>query len=366
MIFLRNVLRARARSLMTVFGLAAGVGLFVSIHAIVDDIERQIAGVAHAYSLEVLIQERRATSPFDSRIGVAQMRELQARFGAAVSPVVIANFIERWNPYVLVIGVPAEFMRQTSLVAGAQVVAETGEALLGEIASQQLRLGPGQSVTVAGRELRISGIFRTGSRALDGGVMTGIAQAQQLAAREGSEPGYSLALVRSANPEDAARMIAAVEREFPTLKAVPGTEFAGSLRLMRVLQAFVNTILAVALAGTLLVVTNTLLMAIAERTREIGILMTVGWTPWLVLRMLLAESVLLCVIGAALGNVFALALLRVLNGIESIGFGWLPLQFPWSLTAQSFAVALGVGVVALAWPAVIVFRLQPLSALRHE
>lgn len=46
--------------------------------------------------------------------------------------------------------------------------------------------------------------------------------------------------------------------------------------------------------GTCLVVSNTLLMAIAERTREIGILTALGWTPWLVLRMPLAESLVLC------------------------------------------------------------------------
>ena len=118
--------------------------------------------------------------------------------------------------------------------------------------------------------------------------------------------------------------------------------------------------------GTVLVVTNTLLMAVAERTREIGILMAVGWTPWLVLRMLLAESVLLCLAGAALGNVAGLALLHTVNGMETVGFGWIPVSLSPSLVATSFALTLVIALLALAWPAVVLWRMQPLAALRHE
>src|SRR6185369_5818438 len=131
-------------------------------------------------------------------------------------------------------------------------------------------------------------------------------------------------------------------------------------------HAFVTTISVIAFAGTLLVVSNTLLMAISERTREIGILMAVGWTPVLVLRMLLAESLALCLVGALLGNLLALGLLRLLNGLESVGFGWIPVRFSSSLAAASVAMALVVAVLALAWPAFVVFRMQPLAALRHE
>jgi putative ABC transport system permease protein len=115
-----------------------------------------------------------------------------------------------------------------------------------------------------------------------------------------------------------------------------------------------------------LVVTNTLLMAVAERTREIGILMAVGWTPWLVLRMLLAESVLLCLAGTALGNLLGLALLHAVNRMESVGFGWIPVSLSPALVASSFALTLLIALLALAWPAAVLARMQPLSALRHE
>lgn len=366
MIFLRNVWRAPARSLMTALGIAAGVGLFVAISAITIDLHEQIAGVANAYTLEVVVYEKRSTSPLSSRIGAAQMAELRSRYGAAVSPMAIGTVNERWNAYALVIGVPAEFARRTPLVAGEHYREGSDDVLLGELAAQKLGIAPGQTVRIDGRELPVRGIFRSGSRMLDGGMMTHIGQAQRMLTREGAEPQFTLALLRAPDAGAAAELIRDIGQRFPTLRAIPGTEFAGSLRLMKVVDAFITTISVVALVGTGLVVTNTLLMAIAERTREIGILMTVGWTPWLVLRMLLAESLVLCTAGAVLGNGFALLLLRVVNGLESVGFGWIPVRYPLSLAAMSLVMALAIALVALLWPAVVVFRMQPLTALRHE
>lgn len=366
MIFLRNVLRAPARSVMTALGVAAGVALFVAVRAITLDIHQQVAAAASAYGVEVVVYEKRATSPFSSRISLSQMSELQARFGAALSPLVLGTRNEPWNSYALVIGVTHDFLRRIPLSAGEPYEAGSGDGLLGEVAARQMGVMPGQMLSLDGNPVRIVGVFRTGSRLLDGGLMLDIPHAQSVLTREGAERQFSLAVLRAGDEAGATAMIRQIERELPAFTAIPGTEFAGAMRLMRVVEAFVRTLSAIAMVGTCLVVMNTLLMAIGERTREIGILMTVGWTPWLVLRMLLAESVVLCITGAALGNLFALGLLRVVNSLDSIGFGWIPIRFPLSLTALSFVVALSVAAVSLVWPAVVLYRVQPLTALRHE
>lgn len=366
MIFMRNVLRAPARSLLTVLGVAAGVALFVAVRAITIDIRAQVAAVADAYGLEVVLYEKRANSPFTSRISAEQMADLQAHFGAALSPLVLGTHNEQWSSYALVIGVTQEFLRRIPLVSGAPYAEGSGEMIVGEVAARQLGVVPGQTLTLDGGPVRIAGVFRTGSRLLDGGLMMEIRQAQAVLTQEGAEPRYSLAVLTTADEASTARVIEEINRSYPAYKAIPGTEFAGAMRLMRVVDAFVRTLAVIALVGTCLVVMNTLLMAIGERTREIGILMTVGWTPLMVLRMFLAESTVLCLVGAGLGNVFALLLLRVVNSIESIGFGWIPIRFPFWLTGSSFVVALTVALVSLAWPAVVLYRVQPLSALRHE
>ena len=104
MIFLRNVLRAPSRSLMTVLGIAIGVALFVTVTAITMDLHQQMEGAASDYKLEVVVYERRSTSPFSSRISPAQMNALDKRFGHQVTPLVMGSLNEKWNAYAMIIG----------------------------------------------------------------------------------------------------------------------------------------------------------------------------------------------------------------------------------------------------------------------
>jgi len=366
MIFLRNLLRAPLRSWMTVLGISAGVALYAAVSAITLDLRQQIAGAIDAYRYDVVLYERRAPSPFSSRLTQPQVQALAAEFGEALAPLVIGTLNEKWNPYALVMGVEPAFAGRMALVAGRRAEPGQGEALLGELGAQRMGLQPGASLVLAGQAYRVSGIFRTGSRMFDGGVMLEAAEAQRLFAAPGSPGHYTMALLQAGSRSGAAELIAGIERRHPALRAIPASEFAGALRLFRVVDAFVATIAVVALIGTLLVVGNTLLMAVAERTREIGILMAVGWTPWLVLRMLLAESLVLCLAGAALGIGLGLALLHAVNGMESVGYGWIPLRLPLPLVGSAFALTAAVALLALAWPAVVLWRMQPLEALRHE
>lgn len=366
MIFLRNLRRAPLRSLMTVLGISAGVALYAAVSAITLDLRQQIAGAIDAYRYDVVVYERRAPSPFSSKLTARQMHALVADFGAAVAPLVIGTLNEKWNAYALVMGAEPAFAARMALVAGRRAEPGQREALLGELGAQRLRLASGATLTLGGRAYRVSGIYRTGSRMFDGGVMLDTAEARQLFAADGTEGQYTLALMQAPDRAGAPALIGEIERRHPALRAIPASEFAGALRLFRVVDAFVATIAVVALLGTLLVVGNTLLMAVAERTREIGILMAVGWTPALVLRMLFAESALLCLAGAALGSALGLAMLHAVNGLESVGFGWIPLRLPWPLVGSAFGLTLAVGLLALAWPALVLWRMQPLAALRHE
>lgn len=366
MIFLRNLQRAPARTLLTLLGVAAGMALFVAVTAITLDVRAQIRDAASAYHLEVVAYERRATSPVSSRISAETMEVLRARYAGALTPLVLGTHNEQWNAYALVIGAPVEFLRRIPLTAGEPTVEGAGEAMIGEIAAGRLGVEPGMSIPLDGREVRLRGVYRTGSRLLDGGLMMEIPMAQRILTREGAAQQFTMAMLRAPDSAAAAAMIREVNADFPALRAIPGMEFAGAMRLMRVVEAFVRTLAVVALVGTFLVVGNALVMALAERTRELGILMAIGWSPVLVLRVLLAESLALCLGGALLGHLLALTLLRVVNGMESVGFGWIPIRYPLPLVGWSLVMAAVVAITALSWPAGVLFRMQPLAALRHE
>jgi putative ABC transport system permease protein len=112
-------------------------------------------------------------------------------------------------------------------------------------------------------------------------------------------------------------------------------------------------------------VLNTMLMAVHERTREIGVLRAVGWRRRKVLGMILKESVLLAMLGGAAGIIFAVFLVWSLNLIPLMG-GLLAPSWQWDVFARAILVALLLGLIGGLYPAYRATRMQPVEALRYE
>ncbi|MFK7928155.1 MAG: ABC transporter permease, partial [Myxococcota bacterium] len=111
-------------------------------------------------------------------------------------------------------------------------------------------------------------------------------------------------------------------------------------------------------------VLNTMLMAGRERTRDIGILKALGFSDRSVAGLLVVESLLVCVVGGALG--IGLALLSE-EATAKMFAGMIP-GFeiaPW-IMGLGLGVAAAVGLICGLAPARRALSLQPVAALRAE
>jgi putative ABC transport system permease protein len=111
-----------------------------------------------------------------------------------------------------------------------------------------------------------------------------------------------------------------------------------------------------------LVIMNIMLVAVAERTREIGIRKSLGARRRDILRQFLVEAATLSTLGAVLGILLGIAIAK---GI-SWKFPFLPAAVaPWSLVAATL-LGLVVGIVSGVYPARRASLLDPIEALRQE
>jgi len=132
-------------------------------------------------------------------------------------------------------------------------------------------------------------------------------------------------------------------------------------RLTRVIFTVVPAVVGIGIVVGGIVIMNIMLMSVTERTREIGILKSLGASRRDIQRQFLAESIMLSVLGGCAGLLAGSALAALVEAASPL---------PARVTAWSIPLALGlgitVGVVFGVYPAHRAARLDPIEALRYE
>jgi putative ABC transport system permease protein len=127
-----------------------------------------------------------------------------------------------------------------------------------------------------------------------------------------------------------------------------------------------NIVLSLLAAPALLGLANALSINVIERTREIGMLRAVGAKRRQIRRMVVAESLLLCLMGIALGIISGIMLSFVMTGLLEFFGLRIPYEFPGVGVLTAIAAGLISGILAALIPARRASDLQIVSALAYE
>ena len=131
--------------------------------------------------------------------------------------------------------------------------------------------------------------------------------------------------------------------------------------ISRILIVVLPGVVIVSLVIGGIVIMNIMLMAVTERTREIGLRKSLGARRRDVLRQFLAESAAIASVGAVFGILAGIGLTMLINAISP-----LPASVSPASILLGAVMGTGVGVIAGVYPASRASRLDPITALRQE
>ncbi len=130
--------------------------------------------------------------------------------------------------------------------------------------------------------------------------------------------------------------------------------------LFGTLSIVILVVPTIALVVGAIVIMNIMLVAVTERTKEIGIRKSLGARQSDILKQFLVESGLLSAIGGLIGLILAIAVGYVITAL------WFPTRIPWWSAVIAITVSAGVGILAGLFPAWKAAQLDPIEALRAD
>ena len=388
----------KLRSVLTVLGNVVAVMSVIMVVAVIDGVNTYVGEKILEQGLQVVYIDKYGLITSDDAFREAEKRRditlreasaleqrmrLASRVSAQVDAIKRVRAGKNELQNVTVKGTTAgyEEVGKFELAEGRHLEASDVErrravAVIGSEVAESLfpRLDPiGQTVKVGGHALLVVGVLKSKGNVLgqsqDNVVITPLGEFEKMF---GSR--RSLTIIVKATPdtplervEDEARVVLRTERHVPLGKpddfGISTAETFRALYQSLTGGIFAGTIALVAISLVVggIVIMNIMLVAVTERTREIGLRKSLGARRSDLVGQFLSEAVVLSTFGGVLGVVLGVAFALLIRTITP-----LPASIqPWSVLI-SLGVASSVGLFFGVYPATRAAQLDPIVALRQE
>jgi putative ABC transport system permease protein len=172
------------------------------------------------------------------------------------------------------------------------------------------------------------------------------------------------------SPESVPKVAKAIDAEFrnsprPTKTMSEKAFQLDWIAMLGNVKAFILSICLAVVFATLLVSANTIAMSVRERTREVAVLRTLGFTRAKLLWLFVSEAIVLTLAGGLLGSLAATGLIGAMGKVPSLAMFMTGMKVTAGTFSLALAVAASVGLISSLFPAWHASRQNIVGGLRH-
>ena len=367
-LILRNLTRNRRRGVL----MASGIGVAAFVIASLLSVEAGFGALIGSADDTLLnVREKALACPVTGRVFDSDLATIAGMAAVRDATGVLRGLYSYQDKKNLVVvnGVDLQAFRgvkDVRVLEGSESAfsARPDAALVGRPIASQYGWKVGETVSLLEDRLRfqIAGTFEAADKSYETGVLV---HKEYLARLKHDEGKSTFLIVRLKDPAALASVSRAIDAEYanhpkPTKTQSERVARERELQDFRELRRMLGLMVLAAIAVSVFGAANGISMSIRERTREVGILRSLGVRREQILGMLISEAALLALAGGAAG--IGLAAVLLATG-RTLG-GMIPLALRPGALGASLGLALLIGLSGAVLPAVRATRLSIVDALK--
>jgi putative ABC transport system permease protein len=378
----KNLLRHRTRSALTMLGIAASVGVLFSVlsfnrgfnEGLAQELERtglhfMVVPSGCAHEVAALVLHGAVIPKF---LDTTVMARLKSTDGVALAtPILVAQVPNPQQGRVdLIYGVDMTVLSaiKPGWEVSGRIPERDDEILLGYEVAQHGKLKPGDVFTTSaeGVKLVVAGIVGLTGSQDDAFVYLPIETAQKLLA----QPNAATAIgVKVKDPERMGEITDALSASVPGIQIVTMGEVMNSIsNLAAAARAMSLAIVLIAILISAVGVMNSILMAVFERSQEIGMMRAVGASRRDIFRIILEETTMLSLGGGLFGIVISILGSKLIEAFVRSVMPYVPsgnlIRFDPGVALGSVVFILAIGLCAGLYPAWKASKINPVEAIK--
>jgi putative ABC transport system permease protein len=359
----RNVLHRPVRTLISIVAVGVEVTLVIIVVGLTSGLLTDTAKRIEGIGADIMVQPPSASvlmafsgAPMPIKLG-EKLAEL--KYVRAVAPVLLQ--FNSVGGFEIIYGIDPQSFNQVSggfVFHAGRDLKEKDDILVDDWYAKARHVQAGQTLHVLGHDFHVVGVVEHGKGARLFVLMPTL---QELS---GAREKASVFFVKCDRPERTPAVMDKIRELLPRYEIRPLKDFLSLMTSSNLpgLQTFIDSMIALAVSIGFLVIFLSMYTTIIERTREIGVLKSLGASKGYIVQVILSETTLLTLAGAVAGIGMSFAVKKIFI----MAFPTLSILITPNWILRACLIAVLGGWLGASYPAWLASRKDPVEALAYE